>query len=288
MSPRFLKPLLVVPILLALPLSAASKVFKDTSDYRDSGEIKTYLNLKFDTYGQMHKEPKGTNCDWVMVASGFNLEELQKATVTYWVDSASSMGNNYLFTFWGNPLSTVFESALRTMGLQTQRAQGRANQGPLNPAEQFAAAVNKSANPQSIDSEIDKRINDDKLGLQMEMDRYSDDKAKYGLDEAIKRGEQRKQAKRAQLRKELEGNSAEASIRPENSPGYNLVLYVTESNHNAVYVPTNTTTAEFILLKDGKPVLAARHNSASMGWGGNSGSKCANALATAFRVSATN
>lgn len=279
---------LLVPTLLAMPLLAGNKVFKDTSDYRDSSEVKTYLNLKYDTYGRMQKEPKGTNCDWVMADPDFNLQDLQKTTVTYWVDSASSAGNNYLFNFWGNPLSTVFEGALRSRGLQIRRAEGISNQGPLNPAERFAAAVNKSANPQSVDSEIDRRINDDKLGLQMEMDRYHDDKAKLGLDEAIKRGEQRKQARRAQIRKELQGDGAEASKRPESSPGYNLVLYVTETNMNAVYVPTNTTTAEFILLKDGKPVLAARHNSASIGWGGNSGSKCANALTTAFSIAATN
>lgn len=34
--------------------------------------------------------------------------------------------------------------------------------------------------------------------------------------------------------------------------------------------------------------VTARHDSASVDWGGNSGSKCASALATAFKIPATN
>jgi hypothetical protein len=47
-------------------------------------------------------------------------------------------------------------------------------------------------------------------------------------------------------------------------------------------VVTNTTTGELILLKDGKPLLAARHN--SVGAYSGSAPKCGNALATAFDI----
>jgi hypothetical protein len=49
----------------------------------------------------------------------------------------------------------------------------------------------------------------------------------------------------------------------------------------------NSTTAEFVLLKDGKPVLAGRHTAIKVnlfGSSNSSGQKCGKALATALQA----
>lgn len=190
-------------------------------------------------------------------------------------------------------------------------------------ADHDAAVANAfRTNPQVLEMTIDSRMAAQSQGVegQMELDLYNQEKEKLGLEEAMKRATERKAKKRNAIRAEILGEipitpttpttpalpatpavtevtptsaptPAEPSRpkRPEEFPGFVLVCYVTEakSNDSAAFwtgIATNTTTAEFILLKDGKPVLAGRHNSASIGFGGGSGAKCGNALASAFRV----
>ena len=85
--------------------------------------------------------------------------------------------------------------------------------------------------------------------------------------------------------------SARASVSTagQSVVGSGGVLYITESKVNtgaamwAPFVPvTNRTTGEFVLLRDGKPVLAGRHNAVGAYTG--SAPNCGTALATAFEI----
>jgi hypothetical protein len=97
-----MKPLfrLFAILLLSLPLLAAGKAFKGTSDYRDPKELNGFLNVKLDTYASMVKEPKGTDCDWVMVDPSFDLADLQKTTVEFSPDSITRNGG-WDASYWG-------------------------------------------------------------------------------------------------------------------------------------------------------------------------------------------
>ena len=126
------------------------------------------------------------------------------------------------------------------------------------------------------------------------MDRYNEDKKTVGVDEAARKAEDREK-KRVDDWKAKQGATTAAAAEaarpksPEEVKGYVCVLYITESKVNtgaAMFIPfvpvTNSTTGEFILLKDGKPILAGRHN--SVGAYSGSAPKCATALASAFDV----
>jgi hypothetical protein len=296
-------------VLLSLPLLAA-KPFKDTSEYRDAKELKGYLNVKLDTYARMYKEPKGTDCDWVMVDPTFNLDDLRKEPVTFFPDSISRNGG-WDASYWGmyggwysNGLVTTFESALRTRGINLQRpanSGGAATTTPMNPYQmaianaygvqgmqppqpQQAAEKPKATEPPAL-TPLQQRI---------EMDRYDEDKKALGVEEAAKRAEARETKrvqdwKTAQAIAGSEAAEAAKSKNPEDLKGFVCVLYITESKVNtgaAMWIPfvpvTNSTTGEFVLLHDGKPVLAGRHN--SVGAYTDSAPKCGNALATAFDI----
>ena len=294
--------------LLALPLCASGKVFKDTSDYRDAKELKGYLNVKLDTYAHMVKEPKGTDCDWVMVDPSFDLADLQKSTVAFFPDSITRNGGwdaSYwgLYGGWyGNGLTTSFESGLRTRGINLKRqeapggaaapmnpmqmamAQAYAAQGLQVPGQQAPAKPNVATEPPALTA----------MQQQIELDRYNEDKKNLGVDEAAKRAEEREAKRVSDWKATQNAATAEAAEAarpksPEEMKGYVCVLYITESKVHtgaAMWIPfvpvTNSTTGEFILLKDGKPVLAGRHTSVGAYTG--SAPKCGAALASAFDV----
>ena len=128
----------------------------------------------------------------------------------------------------------------------------------------------------------------------IEMDRYEEDKKTLGVEEAAKRAEAR-EVKRvedwkiAQTRSGSEAAEATKPKNPEDMKGFVCVLYITESKVNtgaAMWVPfvpvTNSTTGEFVLLRDGKAVLAGRHNSVGAYTG--SADKCGTSLGTAFDI----
>lgn len=278
--------LLALPALVATPAPAGSRPFKDTSDYRK--EQKGYLNVKFDTYARMFAEPKGTDCDWVFVDPSFGLEDVRRSTISYFPDSIGR-GDDWS-TYWGsamgwyaNPISSAFESSLGTQGIRlTPISKKPSAQAPLHPYAMLLA----NQGVQVGGADRPKQPEMTKLQEQMERDLYEEDKKSLGVQEAVKRAE----AREVKHREDAARSQAETDkpMNPEEMPGYVLVLYLTESKVNTatVWIPfapvTNTTTGEFVLLKDGKPVLAARHN--SVGAYTSSAPKCGEALATAFGV----
>jgi hypothetical protein len=284
----------LIPILLTAPLLAGGKVFKDTKEYRDPKELKGALNMKFDTYAQMFKEPKGTDCDWVFVDPAFDLASLKGQSIQFYPDNlARSGGWDYgywgmLAGFYGNGMVSAVEQALRSRGLYLKRVQGQSGgQVPDNPGAAYAQAVTAAANGGSPRENVKSGpppLN--ALQLRIEQDRYEEDKKKLGIEEAARRSEEREAKRLKAFAKTQE--EAEAKLQsPEDQKGLVLVVYITESNVNtgaAMFfgVVTNTTTGELILLKDGKPLLAARHN--SVGAYSGSAPKCGNALATAFDI----
>jgi hypothetical protein len=288
----------------------AGTTFKETSDYRDTKELKGYLNVKLDTYAQMTKEPKGTDCDWVMVDPAFNLEDLRKEPIAFFPDSIARNGG-WDAGYWGvyggwysNGLVTSFEGALRTRGINLQRpantsgndtaavmtpyqmamANAYAMQGLQPPQNRQSVEKPKSTEPPAL-TPMQQRI---------EMDRYDEDKKALGVEEAARRAENRETKrvqdwKTGQAKAGSEAAEAAKPKNPEDMKGFVCVLYITESKVNtgaAVWIPfvpvTNTTTGEFVLLRDGKPVLAGRHNSVGAYTG--SAPKCGTALATAFDI----
>lgn len=296
-------------VLLSLPLLAA-KPFKDTSEYRDTKELKGYLNVKLDTYASMFKEPKGTDCDWVMVDPTFNLDDLRKEPVAFFPDSISRNGG-WDAGYWGmyggwysNGLVTSFESALRTRGINLQRPAntgGAASAAPMTPYQMAMAnayAMQGMQAPQAQPA-VEKPKATEPPALtpmqqRIELDRYDEDKKALGVEEAAKRAEAR-ETKRAQDWKTgqaIAGAEAAEAAKPKNPEdlkGFVCVLYITESKVNtgaAMWIPfvpvTNSTTGEFVLLRDGKPVLAGRHNAVGAYTG--SAPKCGNALATALDI----
>lgn len=305
--------LIALPALIAAPAVAHGKSFKDTKEYRT--EQKGYLNVKFDTYASMKEEPKGTDCDWGYVAPGFDLADVRKAGLTLTVASfAAHEDGGYFFGFYQNPIVDSFRQSLGTLGIAVQMGAGSQSQaGTVMSAElnataairargdqagQNAMATYYAQNPQMVEVMVNQEMQQDAVGNQIEKDKYEEDKKTMSVDEAATRAAARQEARKAKLRDQILGkNAAPAAApvaaeaakptNPEDRPGYQLIFYVTESkNQDSVWSPvaTNSTTGEFILLKDGKPVLAARHNSASIGFGSGSGAKCGVALASAFNI----
>lgn len=183
----------------------------------------------------------------------------------------------------------------------TAKNGGGTGLGGRNAAERQkeAMAAMYRQNPQVLEQMVDQKLASDTVGTQVELDRYQDEKGKLGVDEAAKRAEARKTERRAAARAELLGESFKASEpveiaspkplappkKPEDRPGYQVVAYIHESkaaSHFWAPVATNTTTAEFLLLKDGKPLAAGRHNSVGVGMSSGSGAKCGRALASLF------
>jgi len=277
-------------LAFTVPAVAGPKVFKETSDYRKDSELKGYLNLRYDTYAQMFAEPKGTDVDWAFKSADFNLAEIRKAGVTYYAGglSTGTNGNPYLDfalmgSFYGNGLAAAFESQVMSLGIQVTRPNApKAGDDPTR-ADQAKLASLKA------------KLDADLAGMDLEMEKalFDEDKTKLGVSEAVKNSNARKTERNAKIQaqvSELEAKIAKtkpASANPEDQPGFSLVLYLMESGVNAGSyfspVATNSTTAEFILLKDGKPVLAGRHCAVSAMFG-SSTSKCGQKLATAFNI----
>lgn len=281
---------LLAGLAVTLPAYAAPKAFKATSDYKKDSELKGYLNLKFDTYAAMFENPKGTDADWVFKSADFDLADLRKSGVTYYAGglSTGSNGNPYLDyalmgAFYGNGLATSFESQVMSLGIQVSRPNApKAGDDPAR-ADQTKLATLKG------------KLDADLAGMDLEMEKalFDEDKAKVGVSEAVKNANARKAERNAKIQaqiNELETKIAAtkpASANPEDQKGYSLVLYLMDSGISAGSyfspVATNSTTAEFILLKDGKPVLAARHCAVSA-YFGSSTNKCGQKLATAFNI----
>ena len=280
----------LLPALCILASPAfAGKAFKDTSDYRDPKELKSALNTKFDTYAKMFKEPKGTDCDWVFVDPSFDLADIQRNPIQFFPDNlARSGGWDYgywglLSGFYGNGMVNAIEQGLRSRGLNLKRAERPSgNQMPDTPGAAYVQAMTGTsggkgkAGPPPLTS----------IQLRIESDRYEEDKKKHGVEEAARRSEEREAKRVSGFAKTQEATEAKFQ-NPEDQKGYVLVVYITESKVNmgaAMFwgIGSNTTTGEFILLKDGKPILAARHN--SVGAYSGSAPKCGTALATAFDI----
>jgi len=322
---------LIIPLCATSPLSGATKVFKDTREFKSTETEKGYLNTKFDTYAAMAEAPKGTDCDWVFAESGFSLDEIRKAGLTLSVAAFAAHEDGYagMGSLMGNPIVQSLQSSMGTMGIRVRISGSTAQAGTaMAVATAQAQAISGGqkgladhlrANPQMLEMIVDQRLEKDTVGAQVELDTYNQEKTTLGVEEAAKRAEARKDYRRAKVRAQLLGDPTPAppafmaqpekpaeapkpadpvptpakqkSTAPEDQPGYQMVVYVLDSrNHDAATfitgISTNSTTAEFILLKDGKPLLAARHTSASMGWGAGSGAKCGKALASAFRIEA--
>jgi len=285
--------------------------FTQTKEFRK--EAKGYLLEKHSLYERMFEDQKGTKADWVFVDPGFNLNEVRESTVAFFAHDMAQQSGLYFAGMFGNPIVQSFEGSLQTLGLHLVRGtQNPAAQAPVASRQDQIAKIQQDAmrnmlaqNPAMLEQIVDARIMAETSGAggQMELDLYNAEKEKVGVEEAQRLAKERKEKRRAEIRAEIVGEPKASSDpapatpeparpkRPEELPGYVLVCYVTEAKDNSgsvshiiFGVAHNTTTAEFVLLKDGKPVLAARHNSASMGWGSRSGAKCGEALATAFRV----
>jgi hypothetical protein len=291
-------------LLLSLPALASHKPFKDTSDYRDKEVLKGYLNVKYDTYATMYKEPKGTDCDWVMVSPDFNLDAIRKEPVTL-IPASINRGGASDASFWGsyglwygNGITSAFESALRSRGLNIRHLEQSSTPAvPANPVQAMMMQaygmqpnVQQAPKPEPQATEPPPLT---ALQARIENDRYDEDKKKFGVDEAAKRAEEREKKRvddwrAAQGKANADATESARPKNPEDMKGLVLVVYLTESKVNTAgawipFVPvTNTTTGEFILLKDGKPILAGRHN--SVGAYSNSAPKCGTALATAFDI----
>jgi len=280
----------ITALAFAMPAMAANKAFKNTSDYKKDSEMKGYLNLKFDTYSQMFESPKGTDCDWVFKGPDFDLADLRKSGVVYYAGNlaAGNSGNPaidlaMMGSIYGNNLATSFENTVMSMGIQVTKPNANKTAEDPGKADQTKIATLKA------------KLDGDLTGMELEIEKaqFDDDKAKVGVSEAVKLAEARKVERTAKIQAkidELEAKVAKtkpASANPEDQSGYVLVLYLMESGINAGSyfspVATNSTTAEFILLKNGKPVLAGRHCAVSA-YFGNSTQKCGTKLASAFSI----
>lgn len=292
MKTHFLLPAALV--LVAAPAFCA-KTFDKTSEFKDAKTPKGYLNVKFGTYANMEVEPKGTDCDWVMVDTAlFDLEDLRKSEVAFFPNPIGlEHGGEASRAFWtSTPLAVSFEAALANQGVALKWVGKLPEPSQMDP---YAAAVYGGYRTSAHDRRIANRAPVERpkcpelTGLQatMEADRYNEDKANLGVEVAIQRAEEREAKRQADWA--AAQAEAEKPANPETVKGYALVLYLTGSSVNrgaAMWIPympvTNTTTAEFILLKDGKPVLAGRHN--SVGAYSASAPKCGQALASAFNI----
>lgn len=283
-------------VLIASPGFSANKTFDQTSDFRDPKTPKGHLNVKLGTYARMQEEPKGTDCDWVMVASeDFDLEDLRKSEVAFFpnalgAERESAMGMSVMLG--GTPLSDSFEAALSTQGIRLTRKGGARSPeedafSALILSSEHASNAARRRHARLLQPEKPKFPELTGLQLTMEMDRYNEDKAKLGIDAGIQRAEEREAKRRAAW--EAEQAEALKASDPEAAKGYALVLYLIDASVNrgaAMWVPyapvTNSTTGEFVLLKDGKAVLAGRH--CSVGAYTASAPKCGRALASAFGI----
>ncbi len=278
-------------LAMTTPVVAGTKVFKESSDFTKDSEVKGYLNTKFDTYAKMYECPKGTDCDWVFRAEDFNLADLRTRGALYFAGglAAGSSGNPYLDygvmqAFYGNGLAASFESTVMGMGVQLTRPNAQKPADDPTRVDQGKVAGLKAKQEADLTG----------MDLEMEKALFGEDKAKVGVSAAVKNANLRKaerhatlQAQIDDLEKKLSANKP-ASNNPEDQKGYVIVLYLMDSGMNTgsvIFSPiaTNSTTAEFIILKDGKPVLAGRHSAVSTMWGSSS-NKCGQKLASAFNI----
>ena len=307
--------------LVAGPVATAAPAnFAETADF--SKEPKGLLNVKFSLHAKMLPTPKGTACDWVFLDPAFDLADLKQAGLALTVaEFAAHEGmSNDIAGLTQNPVVDTFRKALGTMGIRARMPAGgvvaqagtpmaqmaafsRGTGTPSQaPTQQFGMAMLLKANPAALDQMVNQRLTADAAGNQAEKDRYEADKAKLGLEEAAKQAQIRQEARKATIRAELLGEvpapaptkpvAPVADVPPEQRPGYQLIVYVLadKGTHGALALTglnNNSTTAEFLLLRDGHPVLAGRHRSLKVtliGSGNASGAKCGDALATAFQA----
>lgn len=315
--------LLPAPPALVAQQTPPSHAFSRSKDF--SGAPKGDLLSRFGVYDRMVEGAKGCECDWVFADPAFDVEDLRKAGLTLTVAAFASHedGGYRLGNLSENPVVGSFRQSIRAMGVQVTEGEGSQSQegtvlanaravaaaqhqgGSVSGArnaewrQKEAMAMMYRQNPQVLELMVDQRLASDAAGTQAEADRYREERANLGAEEAAKRAEGRKAERRARTRAEFLGETPKAPEptpakapkppeppkRPEDRPGYQLVAYVHESKAKSnmfAIVATNTTTAEFLLLKDGKPLLAGRHNSVGVGMTSGSGAKCGRALASAF------
>lgn len=312
-------PIFAVVALLCSPARAtAPSSFADTAEY--AREAKGQLNVKFSLYQKMVPTPKGTACDWVFRDPSFDLADLKQGSLALTVAqfAAHEGMSNDIAGLSQNPVVDTLRRALGSMGIKvtvpaggmvaqdgTPMAQlatmSRGSAAPSQaPTMHSGLAMMLKANPAALDQMLAQRLAADATGNQIEKDRYEADKAKLGVEEAAKQAQGRQDSRKAAARAELLGEApvpaqvkpvpVAPELQPEQRPGYQLIVYVLadQGTHGALALTglnNNSTTAEFLLLKDGKPVLAGRHRAAKVtliGSGNGSGTKCGDALATAF------
>ena len=316
---RAIPMLIAMTAAIATPALVGAETFADTKAFAQ--EQKGQLNVQFGTHAKMVAKPQGTDCDWVFVDTTFSLDDIKSVGLAMTVaEFAAHQGmSNDIAGLTQNPIVDTLRQCLGSQGIRvrmpagvpaqngTPMAQiaamnkGGAPQGQA-PSMQMGLAMMLKANPAALEQMVAQRMAADPTGNQIEQDRYADDKAKLGVEEAAKRSQARQDARKAAIRTELLGETpppkGEAvkpteqvpEVPPERRPGYQLVVYVLadQGTHGAVAMTglqSNSTTAEFILFKDGKPVLAGRHTSMKVslfGSSNSSGQKCGKALATAL------
>lgn len=305
-------------LVVGSPATATPASFADTTAF--SKEPKGLLNVKFSLHAKMQPTPKGTACDWVFLDPAFDLAGLKQAGLNLTVaEFAAHEGmSNDIAGLTQNPVVDTFRRALGTMGIRTRMPAGgvvaqdgtpmaqmaalsRGGGAPSQaPTRQFGMAMLLKANPAALDQMVNQRLTADAAGNQAEKDRYEADKAKLSLEEAAQQAQTRQEARKAAIRAELLGEAPApaptkpvapvAEVPPDQRPGYQLIIYVLadKGTHGALALTglnNNSTTAEFLLLRDGHPVLAGRHQALRVtliGSGNASGAKCGEALATAF------
>lgn len=246
----------------------------------------------------MSEEPKGTKCDWVFSSLDFNLEDLRREGLTYRIGAFGTHEGVFWFDYGASAVASAFFNDLMGLGIKLKAAEGAPTDSPIaagGPMASFQRSQETqsqqlSRDPAALNIEANRQLNQDLIWQKLEEKRVDSDLKTMGPDQAEKRHDARADARRDEIKKQLVGTEAAVSeVGPEAAPGYQLVFYTLESKDNmgaAIFtgLPTNGSTAEFVLLKDGKPLLAGRHNAQSIGYGGNSGPKCGRALATAFNV----
>ena len=313
--------LITLAVFIAGPILAGAGSFADTKAFQQ--EQKGQLNVHFGTHAKMVATPKGTDCDWVFVDPAFSLDDLKEQGVALTVaEFAAHQGmSNDIASLTQNPIVDTLRQCLGSQGIRvrvpagvpaqngTPMAQMAAMAKTMNgstpgqtPNKQMGLAFMLKANPAALDQMVAQQMAADTAGNQIEKDRYEEDKAKLGVEESAKRAQARQDGRKAEIRAQLLGERPAApadvskpatptpELPPEQRPGYQLVVYVlADHGTNGALAMTgiqnNSTTAEFLLLKDGKPVLAGRNRSVKVtmiGSGNGSGQKCGTALSTAF------
>lgn len=292
--------------LLSVGALADQPTYKNTEDYRIYP--RTQLNEKYDTYSKMVKTPKGSDCDWVYVSPELDIEKIKNASVHIFAKDAH---REYARQLSRGHILTALERGLNELGIdriaktdlndsiQSEHIHKDPREEAIKAQEQMMA---KSMGFQTA-NQIAMRQVSSEFESQYETNKFEGEKSLYGIDEAYKRLNERKDFRRQEIVAELFGYQVVKTVdpskpkNPEDYPGYVLVCYTTEFSDNSTSsklakitgVNNNYTAAEVILLKDGKPLLAARHrsNDVRVGLFGsfkNSGEKCGLALASAFNA----